>query len=271
MLILFVTTPPQGNHFARMLKTFALLFIAAAVSHGHAQDGADDFQKLSGEERIARARAAHGKIIVQKFHDAGLPYPAREIFLRWLKREAVVELWARENRGRFHLIASFEILATSGGPGPKRRQGDRQVPEGFYEIDRFNPESLFHLSLGLNYPNASDRILAGGPDPGGDIFIHGKDVSIGCAPLGDAAIEQLYLAALDTRARGQARIPVHIFPARMHGAEWDAFAAEHAAGTPALARFWAQLQPGYDAFERERRIPAFTIAPDGSYRLAPAR
>ena len=169
------------------------------------------------------------------------------------------------------LVAGFPILASSGGPGPKRRQGDRQVPEGFYEIDRFNPASLFHLSLGLNYPNASDRILAGGPDPGGDIFIHGKDVSIGCAPLGDDAIEQLYLAALDTRARGQARIHVHVFPAHMHGAAWAAFAAEHTAASPALARFWAQLQPGYDAFERDHRIPACTIAPDGSYRLAPAR
>lgn len=221
--------------------------------------------------RVVGARARHGKIIEQKFREAGLTYPAREIFLRWLKREAVLELWARENRGRFVLVTSFPILASSGGPGPKRRQGDRRVPEGFYEIDRFNPASLFHLSLGLNYPNAADRTLATGPDPGGDIFIHGKDVTVGCAPLGDAAIEQLYLAALDTRARGQARIAVHVFPARMQGPEWDAFATEHTAAAPALARFWAQLQPGFDAFERDRRIPAFTIAPDGSYRVAPAR
>ena len=249
-----------------MVKMLAVLLAAAAVSRGHAQDGADDFQTLSGEKRVARARAAHGKIIAQKFQDAGLPYPAREIFLRWFKREAVVELWAREDRGPFHLIASYEILATSGGPGPKRRQGDRQVPEGFYEIDRFNPASLFHLSLGVNYPNAADRILSDRDKPGGDIFIHGKNVSIGCAPIGDAGIEQLYLAALDTRSRGQTHIRVHVFPARMHGAEWTAFAAEHAAHAP----FWQQLQPAYDAFERDRRVPAVTVAPDGSYRVTPA-
>ena len=243
-----------------MVKMLAVLLVAAAVSRGH---GEDAFQKLSGEERVAKARAAHGKIIAQKFKDAGLPYPAREVFLRWFKREAVVELWAREGRGKFRLIASYEILANSGGPGPKRRQGDRQVPEGFYEIDRFNPESLFHLSLGLNYPNASDRILSDPDRPGGDIFIHGKNVSIGCAPLGDPAIEQLYLAALDTRDRGQARIHVHIFPARMRGAEWTAFAAEH----PALTGFWGRLQPAYDAFERDRRVPAVTVAPGGSYRV----
>ena len=251
-----------------MLKTFVLLFVVAAVSHGLAQDGADDFQKLSGEERVARARSAHGKIIAQKFKDAGLPYPARELFLRWFKREAVVELWAREDRGPFRLIATYEILAPSGGPGPKRREGDRQVPEGFYEIDRFNPASLFHLSLGVNYPNAADRVLSDHDRPGGDIFIHGKNVSIGCAPIGDAGIEQLYLAALDTRARGQARIPVHIFPARMRDADWTAFAAEHTARNPALARFWEQLQPAYDAFERDHRVPAFTVASDGSYRVA---
>jgi murein L,D-transpeptidase YafK len=231
----------------------------------------DDSKKLSGPERVRRARAESGMLIAQKFKTAGLPYPAREIFLRWFKREAVVELWGREDRGQFRLVASYEILATSGGPGPKRRQGDRQVPEGFYEIDRFNPESLFHLSLGLNYPNASDRILSDRDRPGGDIFIHGKDVSIGCAPLGDAAIEQLYLATLDTRNRGQARIPVHIFPARMRGAEWTAYAAEQTARNPALARFWEQLQPAFDAFESDRKVPAFTVAPDGSYRFAPAR
>ena len=235
-----------------------LLLVAAVVSPGRAN---------AAEDRVVHARAAHGKIIAQKFKDAGLPYPAREIFIRWFKREAVVELWAREDRGRFVLVTSFEILASSGGPGPKRRQGDRQVPEGFYTIERFNPESLFHLSLGLNYPNAADRILAHGGNPGGDIFIHGKNVSIGCAPIGDAGIEQLYLAALDTRARGQTRIPVHVFPARMHGAEWDAFAAGHAA----LAPFWQQLQPAYDAFERDRTVPACTVAPDGSYRVAPTR
>ena len=177
---------------------------------------------------------------------------------------------AREDAGPFRLVATYPILATSGGPGPKRREGDGQVPEGFYEIDRFNPESLFHLSLGVNYPNAADRIRSHHDRPGGDIFIHGKNVSIGCAPIGDVGIEQLYLAALDTRARGQARIPIHIFPARMRGAEWIGFAAEHTARNPALARFWEQLQPAYDAFERDHLVPAVTVAPDGRYRLAPA-
>ena len=198
---------------------------------------------------------------------AGLPYPPREIFLRAFKREATLEVWAREDSGAFKLLAEYRVLKSSGQPGPKRREGDRQVPEGFYEIERFNPESLFHLSLGLNYPNDSDRVLSDREHPGNDIFIHGKAASIGCLPIGDPAIEELYLLALDVKERGQKKIPVHIFPARMRGAEWAAFAAGNTAGNPALARFWAQLQPAYDAFESDHRVPAFTVAPDGSYRV----
>jgi murein L,D-transpeptidase YafK len=224
----------------------------------------DDFQKLAGPARVARARANRGNLIEEKFRAAGLTYPG-EIFIRWFKHEAVLELWARNSAQPFRLVTSWPILASSGGPGPKRREGDRQVPEGFYEIERFNPESLYHLSLALNYPNASDRILSDPQAPGSDIFIHGKAVSIGCAPIGDPAIEELYLAALAARDTGQSRIAVHIFPARMSGAEWTQFSNAH----PTLSEFWAQLQPAYDAFERTHQIPPVTVAADGRYSVGP--
>jgi murein L,D-transpeptidase YafK len=263
-----------------MRKLFAVLVAVAALGFFcvrvtglvNAQisvkdDGKVDFQMLNGQQRIARARAAREKIIAQKFRDAGLPYPAREIFLRWLKREAELELWAREEQGKFVLVATYPILKTSGIAGPKRREGDMQVPEGFYEINRFNPESLFHLSLGLNYPNASDRILSSKERPGGDIFIHGKDVSVGCAPLGDDAIEEVYLAALDAKYRGQKRFSVHIFPARMQGEEWKALVAEHTVRDESLAGFWAQLQAGYEAFEKTKTVPEISVARDGAYKV----
>lgn len=226
----------------------------------------DGFQKLAGPERVARARAAGEVAIRGKYRVAGVPYPG-EIFVRWFKHEAALELWAREGQRPFRLIVTWPILSSSGVPGPKRRESDRQVPEGFYEIARFNPESLYHLSLGLNYPNASDRMLGDPRAPGSDIFIHGKEVSIGCAPIGDAAIEELYLAALDARAAGQQRIAVHVFPARMEGANWMQFAARETQRRPALAKFWEQLQPAFEAFERTRRIPEVVVEKDGSYRL----
>lgn len=228
----------------------------------------DDFQKLDGTARVARARANREAVIRGKYRAAGVRYPG-EIFIRWFKQEAALELWARNGAEPFRKIATWPILASSGDPGPKRREGDRQVPEGFYEIERFNPESLYHLSLGLNYPNASDRLLGDREAPGSDIFIHGKEVTIGCAPIGDAAIEELYVAALDARAAGQGTIAVHIFPARMSGSEWKRFAAHATERCPDLAAFWQQLQPAFEAFERQRKVPAVSVGDDGRYLFPP--
>ena len=122
------------------------------------------------------------------FADAGVPYPAREIYLRAFKFEGQLELWARpaNDHALFHLVHTYPIQCASGRLGPKRREGDGQVPEGFYFVERFNPRSLFHLSLGLNYPNASDRLLTTNPaQPGSDVFIHGNAVSVGCLAMGD--------------------------------------------------------------------------------------
>ena len=215
-------------------------------------------------DRVAVARQEHGGAIEAKFHVVAVEYPG-EIYLRWLKREALLELWGRNRGRRFRLVATYPILASSGEPGPKRREGDRQVPEGFYEIDRFNPMSTYHLSLGLNYPNASDLVFSDREQPGSDIFIHGSNVSIGCAPLGDDAIEEVYLAALDAHASGQTQIEVHIFPARMTGPAWEQFAANEITRRPELAPFWAQLQPAFDFFEQRRALPTITVAGDGRY------
>ena len=259
-----------------MRKVFALFLAGAAAFFvgtlsPQRMMATDDFQQLPGEERVARARAARDKIIRERFQEAGLTYPPREIFLRWFKKEAAIELWARAEREPFRLINSYAILAHSGGPGPKRREGDRQVPEGFYEIDRFNPESLYHLSMRLNYPNASDRVLSDPEQPGSDIYIHGKNLSLGCAPIGDDSIEELYLIALDVCTGGQSRIPVHIFPARMGGPEWTRFSADAIAGDPSLERFWEQLQPAYDFFESRHRLPKITVAADGTYVMSATR
>ncbi len=227
-----------------------------------------DFQALTGPDRVARARLASEERLTEKFRAAAVPYPSSEIFFRWLKREAVLELWARNDAGPFRHVADYPILSSSGRPGPKRKEGDKQVPEGFYIIDRFNPESLYHLSLGLNYPNDADRVHADPEQPGSDIFIHGSDGSSGCAPLGDPAIEEVYLAALGAQTRGQTKIAVHIFPARMTGPEWPAWAEANTQADPGLAEFWAQLQPAYEFFELHRQLPTVTVTNDGLYKLA---
>ncbi|HEX8659006.1 MAG TPA: L,D-transpeptidase family protein, partial [Hymenobacter sp.] len=140
---------------------------------------------------MRQALASTGLVVADRLRTCGLAPQRLEIFLRVIKTRQELEVWAR-NQGDncFELLRSYPLAATSGRLGPKRRANDYQVPEGFYEIDRFNPQSHYHLSLGLNYPNADDRAL-GEPNPGGDIFIHGGEVTVGCLPITDIGIEEV--------------------------------------------------------------------------------
>ncbi len=134
---------------------------------------------------------------------AGSPYPPQRLRLVGLKEEKILEVWAPVGEG-WTRLKSYPVLAASGGPGPKLREGDGQVPEGIYRLTAFNPNSSYHLSIRVDYPNAEDRASAaadGRTRLGGDIFIHGKAVSIGCLAIGDAAIEELYLLLADTGLR----------------------------------------------------------------------
>ena len=129
------------------------------------------------------------------FTEAKISYPPKEIVFVALKQEKKLELWARDD-GEFRFIREYFIMAASGDSGPKLKQGDRQVPEGVYRIVDLNPNSHYHLSMKLDYPNEFDRIHArreGRKEPGGDIYIHGKSASIGCLALGDASIEELFV------------------------------------------------------------------------------
>lgn len=129
------------------------------------------------------------------FVKAAVSYPPKEVALLAFKDERRLELWAREN-GRFFFIRSYRILAASGTTGPKLRRGDEQVPEGIYSITQLNPNSQYHLSLKIGYPNKYDLAHAerdGRKNLGGDIYIHGKNVSVGCLAVGDSIIEELFM------------------------------------------------------------------------------
>lgn len=219
--------------------------------------------------RVREARRDTDTRLRALFARHGFTYPAAEVYLRAFKRERVLELWARNaGTGRFVKIEEYPICALSGELGPKSRQGDEQVPEGFYHIDVFNPWSQYHLSLGLDYPNRADRLRSGGRQPmGGDIFIHGDCKTVGCLPLTDEKIEELYWIAVQARDAGQATIPVHIFPGRMHDAGMRDLELA-AAGDPSLRAFWRNLKQGYDYFEQARDVPDFVIDARGRYRFA---
>lgn len=213
--------------------------------------------------RVQTAIAEKEASVKKLFAERKLAYPPTEIFLRTFKREQVIELWVNDV-GRYHLLKEYAVCAASGGLGPKRRQGDNQVPEGFYYVERFNPMSNFYLSLGLNYPNEADKMLGARGNLGGDIFIHGDCVSIGCMAIQDEQIKELYLIAVEAKSAGQERIPIHVFPARMHAKGMKRLEREAAGNAPLLA-FWQNLKEGFDIFENDRRLPVVSVDRQGRY------
>jgi len=217
-------------------------------------------RRTGGEARIAHARNTKGALVKQLFEDAGVAFPADRVLFRVFKEEAELEVWAGGRDSDLALVATYGICAASGGPGPKRREGDLQVPEGFYKIGYYDPTSAFHLAMLVDYPNASDKIR-GGPQPGGDILIHGSCASIGCMAMSDERIDEIFFVGWSAFMKGRP-VDVHIFPARdLDALLADQKYAEHHA-------FWREIKVGHDAFEKARRIPVVTIASDGRYEVA---
>lgn len=176
-----------------------------------------------------------------------------------------LELYAKStSASSFKKIAVYKICERSGEPGPKRKSGDNQVPEGFYHINRFNPSSNFYLSLGLNYPNASDKIKGVKGNLGGDIFIHGSCVTIGCLPMTDDKIKEIYLYAIHAKNNGQENIPVYIFPFRMSGDNFTKYQKEYNDNKPLLS-FWKNLKAGHDLFLKHKTEIRFKTDNSGNY------
>ncbi|MCG3172375.1 MAG: hypothetical protein GMKNLPBB_00525 [Myxococcota bacterium] len=239
--------------------------------------------------RVRQAREKSGKIVRELFHKAGVDYPPQQLFLRVFKSHGDLEVWAGKTGQPLKRIAVYPVCSRSGELGPKRKQGDGQVPEGVYRIDHFNPWSNFHLSLRVSYPNPGDR-KRGQQPLGGDIFIHGSCVTIGCVPIEDDGIRQVYLMAWDFRRSSKEPIVTHIFPRPMDEAGMAALRKESAGGgrlwglwreatgagaanRDELWTFWnEELRPIYEAFERTRTVPAVRIDPrTGAYQLVPRR
>ncbi|MEN6488497.1 MAG: L,D-transpeptidase family protein, partial [Smithella sp.] len=140
-----------------------------------------------GIKRVMKQIGPKAETRIKPFFDRiGMPYPPRNLCLIVVKDVQELEIWA-ENEGTWKHIHTYDILYASGWSGPKLRQGDRQVPEGIYQIIALNPASRFHLSMKINYPNDYDLRRAREDkrsNLGGDIHIHGKDKSHGCVAIG---------------------------------------------------------------------------------------
>ena len=217
--------------------------------------------------KFARVKAAYEtkeQTLKELLESKNLNLASLEIFIRAFKKEEDLEVWGRKKGTlKFQLIKTYKICTSSGKEGPKRSRGDDQIPEGFYHVNIFNPESWFHLSLGLNYPNSADRHFCSA-DPGGDIFIHGNCITIGCMPMTDDKIKEIYILALEAKNAGQSKISVHIFPCKLNADNMTMLEEKHR-GNKTLIDFWRNIKTGYDWFETNKSLPKITVSSKGKY------
>ncbi len=185
--------------------------------------------------------------------------PAAPVFLRIFKQESQLEVWAGRGE-RYALVKTYPICKWSGDLGPKLKEGDKQSPEGFYQVrlGSLNPDSNYHLSFNLGFPNTFDRAHG---RTGSYLMVHGRCSSIGCFAMTDPGIEEIYRIVETALKNGQGAVPVHIFPFRMTEANLERYSGSQ------WIEFWRNLKQGYDAFEADKRPPDVTVE-EKSYRIS---
>ena len=174
------------------------------------------------------------------------------ILIRIFKTEGSLEMWKRTRAGRYALLKTFPICKFSGGLGPKLAEGDRQAPEGFYEVtaEQLNPFSREYLSFNTGFPNAYDRSLG---RTGSDLMVHGGCRSVGCYAMTNAGIDEIYGLVYEAFQGGQQRIQLQALPFHL---THDTLAL-HA--QDANAAFWSNLKEGSDAFLATKRPPKVAV------------
>ena len=174
-----------------------------------------------------------------------------ETFVRIFKQEAVLEVWMKGAEG-FRRLHTYPICKHSGFLGPKLKEGDKQAPEGFYAVTakQLNPGSRHYRAFNLGFPNEYDRAHG---RTGSALMVHGGCSSVGCYAMTDLGVAEIYRVVEKALARGQKKVPVHVFPFRMN--------VENMSNAPVglWNPFWEQLKVGYDYFEQRREVPKIGV------------
>ena len=257
-----------------MKNLWTLIFFCSFLLRVSAQKNGTSFAAVSTSfleyqrtlPRPAEAIARKEDTLQKQFAAKKLVWPAKYIYVRSFKYDSQMEVWVKNDiKDPFQLFKTYKICALAGTLGPKRMAGDFQVPEGFYYVNEFNPKSNYYLSLGLNYPNVSDRILSDSLQPGGDIYIHGSCVTVGCIPITDGQIDELYILAAHAKDAGQDFIPVHIFPIRYNVKRSSDYLNKLTKDDPSLRQFALKLEDAFDYFEKYRQLPVIMTNEKGDY------
>ncbi|MCO5248465.1 MAG: hypothetical protein M9887_05925 [Chitinophagales bacterium] len=242
------------------MKSLVLLLLTMGILKSpNIQTLRNDFPRV--EKAAQNTQAQLKKLCAEK----GLTLPLDKIFIRALKEEGVLEIWGA-NGGNFQLVTAYVICASSGHLGPKVRQGDRQVPEGWYQIDSINPKSEFHLSLRLNYPNKVDLVRSQNEkDPGGDIFIHGECSTVGCIPILNTPIEKVFwLVVQSLYTFPNQAVQVLILPFELND---EVKYNRNIALFPQYKNLWDELKEIHTYFDTYHQMPKVTLTDDGHYLL----
>lgn len=243
----------NGRRIAGFFVAGLTLVVAISIAPLWATMGSSLKERVMTEQ-IDRAQAAETRVkpaLERDLQKLGLRFGA-PVFMRIFKHEKQLELWIEGEDQRFVLFRTYPICTYSGALGPKQREGDNQAPEGFYRVSagQLNPQSTYHLSFNLGYPNAYDRAHK---RTGNFLMVHGSCVSIGCYAMGDEGIEEIYTLAAAALRNGQPAFAVHAFPFRL-----DQDSLDKETGSP-WHGFWSELKPGYDSFQRSRRPPRIEV------------
>ncbi|MFN8322293.1 MAG: L,D-transpeptidase family protein [Chitinophagales bacterium] len=264
-----IALPQYFNRRVRFLYSMgkAIGFIIPVFFLASAFMPSGSFEEIQKSyERVSDAYLRKEEYFLMKCRAKEIPEETfGNMFIRVFKQEQVMEVWVQKPNGQYIKFNEFKVYAMSGTLGPKRQQGDAQVPEGFYYINDYNPVSNYHLSLGVSYPNESDLRLSNALKKGGDIYIHGGQASSGCMAMSNYYIEDIYIAAVKAHSRGQQKIPVHIYPFKP-----TVINVEYYTRFPQYSKhvkLWRNMAQGYMMFERTNRIPDVYVGNDGYYRF----
>jgi murein L,D-transpeptidase YafK len=247
------------------LSVASILLTASVIAQGTTKSFID-FQKQF--PRISDAITRKEDTLIKQFQEKKLVWPAPYIYIRSFKFDSQLEVWVKYTKQEeYQLFKTYKVCALSGSLGPKRMQGDYQVPEGFYYVNEFNPKSMYHLSLGLNYPNSSDKKLADSLQPGGEIYIHGSCVTTGCIPITNQQIEELYILASHAKNAGQDFIPVHIYPIQYKNTKSVEYLTKFLKDYPEYTNLNVELKRAYAYFEKNHQLPVFLVNKKGEYQV----
>jgi murein L,D-transpeptidase YafK len=253
-----------------LLQLILTLHCSLLTIHSISQPPQKDFiAQQKSNRRVSDAFKAKEDSLKKQFAEKGIEWPAKYMYIRSFKYDGQLEVWVKNERKEpYKLFKTYKVCALAGTLGPKRIEGDYQVPEGFYYINEFRPNSNYHLALGVNYPNASDRVLSDSLSPGSAIYVHGSCVTVGCIPITNDQIEDLYIIASTVHNSGQEFIPIHVFPVSFKNKKSMEYLDKFIKMRPEYEPMMERLKYAYYYFDQKKTIPIVMVDKAGNYLFA---